>query len=192
VVASHPVRYAFREYVAHDDASSTKHEYLEGQIYAMAGGTPEHSAMIGALAARLAEGLRGGPCRLHSSDLRVRVRATGLTTYPDLTVVCGAWERDTDDPNTITNPALVVEVLSPSTERYDRTEKLTHYQRIPSLRACILLAHDRREMEVHARPVGGEPWVRSSYGPGQRVELAGLAALDVDGIYDEASEPIAG
>lgn len=84
MVASHPVRYAFREYVAHDDASSTKHEYLEGQIYAMAGGTPEHSAMIGALAARLAEGLRGGPCRLHSSDLRVRVRhATGASGCKD-------------------------------------------------------------------------------------------------------------
>lgn len=120
------------------------------------------------------------------------MKATGLTAYPDLTVVCGPWERDTDDPNTITNPALIVEVLSPSTERYDRTEKLTHYQRVPSLRACILVARDRREMEVHARPVGGELWVRSSYGPGQRVDLAGLAALDVGGIYDEASEPVSG
>lgn len=163
VVASHPVRYTFREYIAHDDASSTKHEYLEGQIYAMAGGTPEHSALIATVTARLADGFRKGPCRVHSSDLRVRVKETGLTTYPDVTVVRGPWERDADDRNTITNPTLVVEVLSPSTERYDRGEKLGHYQRIPSLRACVLVAHDRREIEVtRARPIPSRGCARST------------------------------
>jgi len=98
----------------------------------------------------------------------MRAKATGLTTYQDLTVVCGPWERDTDDSNPITNPSLIVAVLSPRTEPYDHTEKLGHYQGIPSLRACILVAHDRREMEVHARAADGEPWVRASHGPGRK------------------------
>lgn len=191
MVASHPVRYTFREFIAHDDASSTKHEYLGGQIYAMAGGSPEHSALIAAITGHLAAGLRGGPCRVHSSDLRVRVQQTGLTTYPDVTVVCGAWERDADDRNTITNPSLLVEVLSPSTERYDRGEKLAHYQRIPSLRACVLVAHDRRELQVYTRGSEAEPWLESTFGPGQSASIDGMPALEVDALYDDASEPSA-
>ncbi len=190
MAASHPVQYSFREYIAHDDASSTKHEHLDGQIYAMAGGTPEHAALVAAVTARLAEGLRGGRCRVHSSDLRVRVRETSLTTYPDVTVVCGPWERDAEDRNTITNPTVVVEVLSPSTERYDRGEKLTHYQRIPSLRACLLFAHDRREVEVHTRASEAESWVLATLGAGQRIEIVGMPTLDVGAIYEEAREPL--
>lgn len=193
VARTHPVRYTFREYLAHEAASNTKHEYLDGQIYAMAGGTPEHSALIASVTTHLSNAVRGGRCRVHMSDLRIRVRETGLATYPDVTVVCGPWERDADDANTVVNPSVIVEVLSPSTEAYDRGEKLEHYRRIPSLRACLLVAHDRREIEVWSRE-DGEPWARALATPGATVAIAALGAtldatLDVSAVYDDAREP---
>jgi Uma2 family endonuclease len=189
-MVAHPVHYTFREYVAHEGASSTKHEYLDGQIYAMAGGTPEHSALIASVMSQIANQIRGGPCRLHVSDLRIRVAATGLATYPDVTVLCGPWERDRDDPNTIVNPTVIVEVLSPSTEAYDRGEKIEHYKRIPTLRACLLFAHDRREIELWTRTAPDAPWARVLAISGERAEIVALGvSLDVDHIYEEAREP---
>jgi Uma2 family endonuclease len=185
----HAVRYSFHEYVAHERASNTRHEYLHGQIYAMAGGSPEHSALIASVATHLSNQVRGGRCRVHMSDLRIRVAATGLATYPDVAVVCGPWQRDPDDEHTVINPVVLVEVLSPSTAAYDRGEKLEHYKLIPSLRACVLVAPDRRELEIWHRD-GDGPWSRALVGPGQRAELpAILATLDVDALFADAAEP---
>lgn len=184
----HPVNYSFREYVAHDDHSNTRHEYLDGQIYAMAGGSPEHSALIAVIASFLSSAIRGGPCRVHVTELRIRVAETGLATYPDVAVVSGPWERDPEDANTVTNPVVVVEVLSPSTEKYDRGEKLEHYKRIPTLRAALLVAHDHREIELWTR--AGAGWTSAILGPGSEVALPEPAVrFSVDAAYDEASEP---
>lgn len=189
VARGHAVHYTFRDYLLHEEASNTKHEYLDGQIYAMAGGTPEHSALIASVTTHLSNHVRGGPCRVHMSDLRVRVLETGLATYPDVAVVCGEWTRDPDDERTIVNPIVLVEVLTPSTEAYDRGEKLEHYKRIPSLRACLLVAADRREIEIWTRE-GSEPWKRALVVSGQVAEIAAVAArLDVDAVYDDAQEP---
>ena len=188
IASRHPVNYSFREYVKHDDDSNGKHEYLDGQIYAMAGGTPEHSALIAALGAQMANAVRGGPCRVHVTELRVRVAETGLATYPDVAIVCGPWERDPEDANTVTNPVMVAEVLSPSTEKYDRGEKLDHYKRISSLKVAMLVAVDRREIEVWTREPGD--WKRTVLGPGSVVETADpTIRFTVDAVYDEASEP---
>lgn len=185
----HAVHYSFREYVAHERASNTRHEYLHGQIYAMAGGSPEHSALIASVATHLSNQVRGGRCRVHMSDLRIRVAATGLATYPDVAVVCGPWQRDPDDEHTVINPTVLVEVLSPSTAAYDRGEKLEHYKLIPTLRACVLVAPDRRELELWLRD-GDGPWTRALVGPGQRAELPAIAAsLDVDAVFADAAEP---
>lgn len=189
IARGHSVSYTFRDYVAHDDVSSTKHEYLDGQIYAMAGGTPEHSALIASVTTHLSNQVRGGRCRVHMSDLRIRVAETGLATYPDVAVVCGPWERDPEDARTVVNPTVIVEVLSPSTEAYDRGEKLEHYRRIPTLRACLLVAHDRREIEVWARDAGA-PWTRVLVVSGGVVAIEAIgAALRVDAIYEDAAEP---
>ncbi|MEJ7734368.1 MAG: Uma2 family endonuclease [Polyangiaceae bacterium] len=189
VARGHPVHYSFRDYISHEEASNTKHEYLGGQIYAMAGGTPEHSALIASVATHLSNHVRGGQCRVHMSDLRVRVTETGLATYPDVAVVCGPWERDREDARTLLNPAVLVEVLSRSTEAYDRGEKLEHYKRIPSLRAYLLVAHDRREVEMWTRETG-EDWKRALLGAGQTVIIAAISAtLEVDALYDDAAEP---
>lgn len=189
VARPHAVNYTFREYLAHDGASSTKHEYLDGQIYAMAGGTPEHSALIASVTTHLSNQVRGGTCRVHMSDLRVRVLEIGLATYPDVTVVCGPWRRDPDDQNTVLNPTVLVEVLRPSTEEYDRGEKLEHYKRIPTLRACILVGHDRREMEIWTRDPAAT-WQKAVKGRGEVVVIEAVdVTLDVDAVYEDAAEP---
>jgi len=190
VARGHYVYYTFRDYLTHEEASNTKHEYLDGQIYAMAGGTPEHSALIASVTTHLSNQARGGPCRVHMSDLRVRVLETGLATYPDVAVICGGWQRDAEDERTILNPTVIVEVLSPSTEAYDRGEKLEHYKRIPSLRACLLVAPDRREVEMWTREAEAKPWSRALILSGQVVEVASLGAkLELDAVYDDAAEP---
>jgi Uma2 family endonuclease len=189
IARGHAVFHTFAEYIALEEATTGKHEYLGGQIYAMAGGSPEHSSLAVSVATQLANQVRGGQCRVHSSDLRVRVVETGLATYPAVTVVCGPWERDRENTQTVVNPAVLVEVLSPSTEAYDRGEKLEHYKRIPSLRAVVLVAHDRRELDVWSRPAEGA-WDRSLATAGQSVVLGGIGCtLNVDAVYDDASEP---
>ena len=108
--------------------------------------------------------LRGRSCRVYESSLRVRVRATGLATYPNVTVICDRFEADTDDPSghTAANPRLIVEVLSPSTEKYDRGEKLSHYQRIDSIEEVALVAHDCRQVDVWQRQPD-RSWTCTSY-----------------------------
>src|SRR5271156_4588261 len=93
----HRVHYTLTEYLAFEASSNVKHEFLDGQIYAMAGGTPEHAALAAAVIGLLFPALRAGRCRAHDADLRVRVPVTGLTTYPDVTVVCGPRELDAMD-----------------------------------------------------------------------------------------------
>ena len=114
----------FAEYLALEEKSDTKHELVDGEIFAMAHGTPEHGRLAVRMARLLGNALEGKPCEVFSSDVRVRVLATGLATYPDVSVVCGRMEIDPENRNTITNPIVLVEVLSDSTESYDRSIKL--------------------------------------------------------------------
>jgi Uma2 family endonuclease len=151
----HPAkqRYSFAEYLALEAISPVRHEFYDGEVWAMAGGSPQHAAIAVNVASLLRAGLRGRPCGVFGSDLRIRVLDTGLGTYPDVSVVCGGLEVDPDDKSghTITNPAVVVEVLSPSTEDYDRGEKLAQYKRIPSLKEIVLVAYDERRLEIWTR-----------------------------------------
>jgi Uma2 family endonuclease len=177
--------YTYGEYLALDEASNVKLEYYAGDIYAMAGGTPEHAALCVQVASSLNVQLEGQPCRVYGSELRIRVLATGLATYPDASVVCGPLERDPDGKNTVLNPTLVVEVLSPSTAAYDSGEKREHYQQIPSLREVVLLAHDQRRIEVYRREADG--WSRHQAGAGESIALDTVPCrLDVEALYERA------
>ena len=179
-------RYTFRDYLDVEEMSAIRHEFLNGEIYAMAGGTPEHAALCAALIAQLVTLLRGGPCRVYTSDLRVRVRATGLATYPDAAVICGPLERDPDSPTHVTNPTVLFEVLSPGTEEYDRGEKREHYQQIEGLREYVLVAQDARKVEVWRR-AGAGAWSHTVHTAGQTLELASVGGrLSVDELYREA------
>lgn len=180
-------RYTFHEYLTLEESSTVRHEFLAGEIYAMAGGTPQHAAWAVAVSAALLTQTRGGPCRVHSSDLRVRVLETGLTTYPDVTVVCGPYQADPQDKNTIVNPRLVVEITSDSTEDYDRGEKLASYQRISSLEAVVLVSHREPLIESFERD-GERGWRRSEARSGATLQLRALdLALSVDEIYAAAT-----
>jgi Uma2 family endonuclease len=184
--------YTYLEYRQLEEASSTKHEFLDGEIYAMAGGTPRHAALGAAVLASLANQIAGTPCRTYSADLRVRVAATGLATYPDATVIRGPVETAPDDRNAALNPKVIVEVLSEGTAEYDRGEKLAHYKKVPSLEAVVIVSQSERLLEIWQRPAQGEArdetrdeardgardgreWVRTTALAGQ---IADLGAID--------------
>jgi Uma2 family endonuclease len=186
----HRVHYTYAEYIELEASSNVKHEYSGGRIYAMAGGTPEHAALQAAVAGLLFSELRNGPCRAHSSDLRVRVLATGLATYPDISVVCGRTERDPEDANAVINPTLLVEVTSRSSEEYDRGEKREHFQQIPSLEQYVVISHRERRVDLWTRD--GDAWRHESYGNEDCVALSSIhAKLSVSELYDAAAEPLA-
>ncbi len=178
-------RFTFDEYVTLEQDSGVKHEFLAGQVWAMSGGSPEHAAIAVNVSTLLNVALRGKQCRTYSSDLRIRAKATGLGTYADVTVICGEVEIDPEDRkrHTALNPRLVVEVLSPSTEDYDRGAKLGHYKTIPSLAEIMLVAHDRREVEIIRREPD-DSWSREIVRAGERARLLSIACeLSVDEIY---------
>jgi Uma2 family endonuclease len=147
--------YTFREYLELEAFANVRHEYFNGEIYAMAGGSPEHAALAMAIGSAFIAVLRGGTCRVFSSDLRVRVLATGLATYPDVTIVCGELQRDLAGDSTVVNPKVLVEVLSDSTAAYDRGEKLEQYKSIESLQAVLLFSQTSRRVELHERTESG-------------------------------------
>ena len=175
--------HTFEEYIALEEASNTKHEYFAGEIYAMAGGTPEHAALCANVIATLVSQLKGTDCRVFSLDLRVRVAKTGLATYPDVSIVCGPMKRDSNSKTTIVNPSILIEVLSTSTEKYDTGGKLRHYKQIDSLRACVFISHRKRLIEIHHR--SGSSWLTEQTSGKQPLTLAPLdCVLDIDTVYD--------
>jgi Uma2 family endonuclease len=185
---AHGIHYTYAEYLALEASSNVKHEYLAGQIYGMAGGTPEHAALAASVIGLLFGQLRGGRCRAHDADLRVRVPATGLATYPDVAVICGPRERDHEDDNAVVNPTLLVEVLSRSTEEYDRGDKFEHYKHLASLRQYVLVSQRERKVEVWTRRDDG--WQLDRCGVGEVADLAAIGCrLAVDELYDSAEEP---
>lgn len=183
------VRYGFDEYLAVEEISNVKHEFLDGHIYAMAGGTPDHAALAASVIGYLFAQLQGSRCRVYDSDLRVRVLATGLATYPDVTIVCGPRETDPEDANTIVNPTVLVEVLSARTQAYDRGEKFEHYRQITSLQEYVLVSQGEPCIEVLRRAPAGS-WERVIARSGEAAVLEAIGgALDVDAVYRAASDP---
>jgi Uma2 family endonuclease len=176
------LHYTFADYLRHETESRDKHEYVAGLILAMAGGTLEHGGLASAVIIALGTQLRGQRCRVFDSDARVRVRRSGNAYYPDASVVRGALEVDPDDPDSMTNPVVLVEVLSPSTAEYDVGDKLADYQNIPSLVHVVHVAHDEHRIDVWTR--SGESWTKVSYRDGSAAELAALdCRLDVSDLY---------
>lgn len=180
VLAHHS--YPLAEYLAMERGSSIRHEFLDGEIFAMAGGTPEHAALAAAVIGQLHAQLRGKPCRVYTSDLRIGVQESGLLTYPDVSVICGAPQVDPADPATIVNPTLLLEVLSESTQAWDRGEKFEHYKRIPTLQDYVLVS--AREQLIEAWRRSGPEWIRREARIHASLLLDSIGcALDVDAVY---------
>lgn len=178
--------YTFREYAALEEYSNVRHEFRDGSILAMAGGTPEHAALAAAFSGLVLQGLIGTRCAVHSSDLRIRVRATGLATYPDAAVVCAPRELDPEDRNTVLNPRLLLEVTSPSSEEYDRGEKRENYQLISTLEEYVVVSHRERRIQIWRRANG---WALEVFGPGEALELTTVGIeIQVDRLYDIAAQ----
>lgn len=159
---------SYQQYLDLLEQSGVKLEYCDGEIYAMAGGTPAHAdlaaAMIRILGNQLLE-----TCRVSSSDLKVRMEATDLSTFPDVTVVCGKRTFASIDKNAVTNPTILIEVTSRSTEDYDRGEKLHHYQQCPSVRGVFFVSHRRAQVTLVERSTDG--WQVVEFHSGDIVEL---------------------
>jgi Uma2 family endonuclease len=186
-------RYTLRDYLDVEEVSVVRHELIDGEIVAMAGGTPEHAALASAISALLGGQLRGQPCRSYSADLRIRVLETGLATYADASVVCDPVERDPSSPTHVVNPRVIFEVLSPGTEDYDRGEKRQHYQRIEALRAYVLVAQDKRRVELWSRSTASGEWAYAVYRPGEQVPLESIGCrLDLNDLYSAAGVPATG
>ncbi|MEM9462247.1 MAG: Uma2 family endonuclease [Myxococcota bacterium] len=162
-----------------------KHEFVQGSIFAVGRGSVEHSALAAAVVGLLFEQLRGGPYRLHGGELALSIREADVATRADVVVVCQPIRRDPASLSHVTNPRVVVEVLDPSTERYDRGPKRRFYQELESLCEYVLVAQDRRRVELWRRE--GEGWVHSVCGAEGTVYLTSIGCqLDVDVLYDAA------
>ncbi len=143
--------YTATEYLALERASETRNELVNGQILAMTGASRAHNLIAANVIAGLHGQLKGRPCEAYPSDMRVKVAATGLYTYPDVVVVCGKPELEDEHGDTLLNPTVIFEVLSPSTEAYDRSEKFAHYLRLESLREYLMVAQDKLRIEHYVR-----------------------------------------
>lgn len=181
---------SFREYVERELTAEVKHEFLGGQVWAMAGGTLEHAQLAANMIGEFRARLGGRPRKVFSADARIRVAATGLATYPDVVVICGAIERDPEDPNTATNPTVVVEILSDSTEAYDRGDKFAHYRQVPSLRAYVLVSQHEQRIEVFRRNAD-ESWTLEDARPGGEARIPDLCAVPVAAVYADVDLPVA-
>jgi Uma2 family endonuclease len=164
-----------------------RYEYIDGHVYAMSGGTVEHAWVAMNMTRLLDEQLQSGPCRVFNSDVRVQVNARRYL-LPDVTISCDV--ADTQIGNqTIRSPHLIVEVLSPSTELFDRGTKFTYYQECPSVEEYVLIGSQRQSMEVYRRE--GEKWSYRRYRPGQEIMLESLdLCLPFDAIYARVRVPV--
>lgn len=181
-------RYTYAEYVALEEASPTKHEFLDGEIYAMAGGSEEHSALAAEVLRSLGNAIGSRPCRVHTSDLRIYVEAAGLATFPDGSVICGPLEQHGPSPiATALNPMILIEVTSDSSEEYDSGAKLEFYRTIGTLREYVIVSHRERRITVHQRQANGDWFARVAIAGGQVVVPSLDGVLAVDQIYRASS-----
>jgi Uma2 family endonuclease len=154
--ASQPT-YTPEEYLALERRAEYKSEYVNGRVYAMSGASRAHGRISLNIASELRSRFRGRPCEVYVNEMRVKVSPTGMYTYPDVAALCGAPAFEDAAVDTLLNPSVVFEVLSESTERYDRREKFAHCRRLPSLLEYVLVSQDRAAVEHFARR--GEQWV---------------------------------
>jgi Uma2 family endonuclease len=179
-----------QEYLARERAATYRSEYFDGEMFAMAGGSPQHSLIKVNVTGELRARLKGAPCTPYDSDLRVQVSATGLYTYPDASVICGPLEFEDEHRDTVLNPTVVVEVLSESTEAYDRGKKFGHYRQIPTLREYLLVSQDEPRIERFLRNDDGTWTLTEATGPEATLPLPSLGIeIALREVYDKVEFP---
>lgn len=180
-----------QEYLALERAAPVRSEFYAGRMFAMAGGNRSHNLIVGNVITALNGQLADRPCQVYPSDMRVKIAATGLYTYPDVIVVCGDEEFEDRREDTLLNPTLVVEVLSNSTAAYDRGEKASQYRQLASLREYILIAQDDAWVERQVRQSEGGVWLLDeTRGLDRRVSLAAIdCELALAAVYRKVRLP---
>jgi Uma2 family endonuclease len=176
-------RFTPEEYFAWEEQQLERHELIDGRVYAMTGGTQNHSAIKLNIGSLIKAHLRGSKCRVFNSDLKVNILSTSNYTYPDLSVTCD--DRDRENAFYITYPCLIVEVLSDSTEAYDRGKKFEKYRRNPNLVDYVLVSSDEMAIDIYHKNDAGN-WLILSYRPGDRVDLKSIdLSLPIEQFYEE-------
>ncbi len=179
--AARAQEYTVSEYLSFERASpDIRHEFIQGRIEAMAGASRAHNLITSNIARHLGNQLEGRPCETYASDMRVRTAST--YTYPDVVVVCGGPEFEDREGDTLLNPTVVVEVLSPSTEAWDRGEKSFQYRALPSIQDYLLISQDRMRVEHYARRAGG--WTLHDATADERIRIESIGCeLTVSDMY---------
>jgi Uma2 family endonuclease len=185
--AADQLRMTAAEYLAWEREQPERHEFLHGEVFSMAGGTPRHNALVAAVTIELGVRVRGGPSRVLATDQRIVARDNEHYVYADASVVCGRMELAAGTNDVFANPTIIVEVLSKNTEAYDRGKKWDGYQNLASVADYLLVAQTTARVEHFQRGADGE-WKYRVAGAGGRVSLSNGAVLDVDAIYAGAFE----
>ena len=191
-MSSQPKPYLTPEqYLACERAAPYKSAYFRGEMFAMAGASPAHVLIVSNIVAALHGQLRRRPCAVYSTDLRVKITASGLYTYPDVVVVCGTLQFDDEHQDTLINPTLIVEVLSESTQDYDRGGKFTQYRKIPSFAEYVLVAQDECHIEHFVKQANGR-WILSE--TTQATDTITLSSIEctllLSDIYEKVQFPV--
>ena len=177
------------EYLAIEREAEFKSEYYQGEMFAMAGASREHVTIMGNLSGIFYNALRGRPCQSFSSDMRVKVEETGLYTYPDISVACEDMDFEDSELDILTNPIVLIEILSKSTEGYDRGKKFELYRKLNSLKEYVLIAQDRPHVEVFVRNEE-DKWILSETDDlADAIELESIeCTLSLADIYERVFE----
>jgi len=177
---------SLEDYYHLEETSEVKHEYYQGAAYALTGASATHNLILANLLSALRVRLRGKQCRVVPSDLRLKIEATSLYTFPDAQVICGPFDFADGRNDTITNPTVLIEVLSPSTEDYDRGKKFLHYRTIASLQEVLLVAQDRIHVEQYSRQEADQWLLRYYTELAQTITLKSIdCLLPLADIYEE-------
>ena len=178
------------EYLDFERHSEIKHEFLDGEVVAMTGASRAHNLIAGSTYVALYTQLRGRGCEIYQGDMRVKVQTTGLYTYPDISIVCGSPELGDEHLDTLLNPIVIIEILSPSTERYDRGQKFQHYRELASLQEYVLVAQDSLRIERYVRQ-GDDVWqLTDAKGLEGRLPLTSIGCTQaLADVYEQVTFP---
>ncbi len=186
----HAISYISEEaYLELESASETKNEYFNGEIFAMAGASRRHNLIVANVIISLGSQLKNKPCRVYPSDMRLKIEKTGLNTYPDVMVVCDEEEFTNEKQDTLLNPDVIIEVLSDSTEKYDRGEKFKQYRQLESLKEYVMISQNYRSIEKFFRDKNGQ-WILTEadeQNPFIVLESSGCR-LEISDVYDKVEE----
>lgn len=179
-------RLSVQDYLAIERRSETRNEYLDGEMFAMTGASRWHNLIVANLTRELGLQLKGRPCELYPNEIRVHIPATGLYTYPDVAVVCGEPRFEDAELDILLNPVLIIEVLSPTTEAYDRGKKFEHYRTLDSLAEYVLVAQAEPRIEQYVRQ-DGDRWLFGAVaGLGENLGLPSIqCTLALAEVYDK-------